>query len=68
VVGYVVAEPGGRIDPGALDRRCLEVIARHKRPKEYVVVDELPRNPSGKVLKGALREQYAGAPTTGGTR
>ena len=59
VVGYVVAEPGGAIDPEALDRRCLEAIARHKRPKEYVVVDELPRNPSGKVLKGALRERYA---------
>ena len=41
-----------------LDQRCLDTIARHKRPKEYVVVDELPRNAAGKVLKRELRELY----------
>ncbi len=44
-----------RIDTDALDRRCLEAIARHKRPKEYRVVEELPRNTAGKVLKNELR-------------
>jgi long-chain acyl-CoA synthetase len=58
VVGFLVAAPGGRIDPSVLDRRCLEAIARHKRPKEYIVVEELPRNAAGKVLKQMLREQH----------
>jgi long-chain acyl-CoA synthetase len=64
VVAYLVADPRGAIDAAALDRRCLGAIARHKRPKEYVVVAELPRNAAGKVLKQALREQYAATHAT----
>ena len=41
-----------------LDRRCLDSIARHKRPKSYRVVQQLPRNSAGKVLKTTLRERY----------
>jgi long-chain acyl-CoA synthetase len=59
VVAYVVAQPGAVIDEAALDRRCLESIARHKRPKSYRVVQELPRNSAGKVLKNTLRELSA---------
>jgi long-chain acyl-CoA synthetase len=58
VVAFVVAAPGARVDEAALDRRCLEAIARHKRPKEYRLVGELPRNPAGKVLKKQLRETF----------
>ncbi len=58
VVAYLVAGAHAKIDPAVLDRRCLEAIARHKRPKEYVVVAELPRNAAGKVLKKTLRELY----------
>jgi long-chain acyl-CoA synthetase len=49
VVAYLVASPGAAVD---------EAIARHKRPKEYRVVEELPRNTAGKVLKKELRELY----------
>ena len=40
-----------------LDSLCLEHIARFKRPKRYVFVDQLPRNATGKVLKRELRMQ-----------
>ena len=43
----------------ALDALCLEHIARFKRPKAYVFMDELPKNNAGKVLKTALREALA---------
>jgi long-chain acyl-CoA synthetase len=56
IVAFVVPAAGARIDQAALDQRCLDAIARHKRPKEYRVVDELPRNAAGKVLKKQLRE------------
>ncbi len=56
VVAFVVASPGERIDPVALDMHCRENIARFKRPKDYVVVEELPKNNYGKVLKTALRD------------
>ena len=42
-----------------LDQLCLESIARFKRPKAYVFLDELPKNNTGKVLKTALRERVA---------
>jgi long-chain acyl-CoA synthetase len=55
VTAFVVVEQG-ELDTAALDALCLERIARHKRPQEYHVVTELPRNPAGKVLKHELRE------------
>ncbi|MFD7845456.1 fatty-acid--CoA ligase FadD5 [Nocardia sp. NPDC059764] len=36
-----------------------ESLARYKHPKHLVVVPELPRNASGKVVKVALRDQYS---------
>ncbi|WP_046315949.1 fatty-acid--CoA ligase FadD5 [Mycobacterium sp. UM_Kg1] len=35
-----------------------ERLARYKHPKELVLVDELPRNASGKVVKPQLRKQH----------
>lgn len=58
LVAYLVAGPAGEPDPAALERRCLEAIARHKRPREYHLLGELPRNAAGKVLKGQLRELH----------
>ena len=65
VVAFVVPSGRDRPDSQALDARCLAAIARHKRPKEYVVVDALPRNSTGKVLKTVLRGQVPGATETG---
>ncbi|HET7801410.1 MAG TPA: AMP-binding protein [Humibacillus xanthopallidus] len=45
-----------------LDRTCLERIARYKRPKDYRVVEALPTNNYGKVLKRELREQLSATP------
>ncbi len=59
VVAYLVPSTGAAVDEAELERRCLDAIARHKRPKEYRVVAELPRNSAGKVLKQDLRELYA---------
>src|SRR5512139_721146 len=35
-------------------------LARFKQPKAYVFMPALPRNPSGKILKRMLREQFPG--------
>jgi long-chain acyl-CoA synthetase len=55
VVAFVVAQAGQSLDTAALDAHCLARIARFKRPKRYVVVDALPKNNYGKVLKTELR-------------
>ncbi|HEX4885566.1 MAG TPA: long-chain fatty acid--CoA ligase, partial [Casimicrobiaceae bacterium] len=43
----------------ALDAHCLQRIARFKRPRAYLLVDELPKNATGKVLKTELRRRCA---------
>ena len=60
VVAFVVARPGASVTAEALDRLCLEHIARFKRPKVYRFVASLPKNNYGKVLKTELRAQLAG--------
>jgi fatty-acyl-CoA synthase len=37
-----------------------EHLARYKVPREIELIDELPRNQTGKVLKRELREREAG--------
>jgi acyl-CoA synthetase (AMP-forming)/AMP-acid ligase II len=41
-----------------LDEFLTERLARYKHPKALEIVDALPRNPSGKVLKTELRSRY----------
>ena len=60
VVAFVVARPGTEISVDALDRLCLDHIARFKRPRDYRFVDALPKNNYGKVLKTELRTRLAG--------
>ena len=55
VVAFIVAKPGAAVAEAALDRLCLDHIARFKRPREYRFVDSLPKNNYGKVLKTELR-------------
>ncbi len=55
VCAIVVPAEGQTVDTDALDRLCLETIARFKRPRRWRVVDALPKNDTGKVLKRALR-------------
>ncbi|MDO9146269.1 MAG: AMP-binding protein [Hydrogenophaga sp.] len=57
VVAFVVPQPGAALDSKTLDAFCLEHIARFKRPKRYEIVDALPKNNYGKVLKTVLRER-----------
>ena len=58
-VAVVVAQPEATLAEADLDALCLKHIARFKRPKRYVFVDELPKNATGKVLKRELRERLA---------
>lgn len=60
VLAVVVAVPGSTIDPEDLIEHARQHLARYKCPRRVVIVDELPRNASGKVLKAALRERYRG--------
>ncbi len=56
VIACLVLKEGMGADDGDFDAHCLSSIARFKRPKRYVRLQELPKNNYGKVLKTALRE------------
>ncbi|HEX6923751.1 MAG TPA: fatty acyl-CoA synthetase [Bacillales bacterium] len=58
VVAVMVAKPNHTIDEIELQTFCKERLADFKVPKFFVVAKDLPRNPSGKILKRELREQY----------
>lgn len=55
VVAFVVAES---VDADELDRHCRESpdLATFKRPREYRFIDELPKSPTGKLLRRELRK------------
>lgn len=55
VVAFIVG--AARADD--LDAHLLDRIARFKRPKRYVYLDEMPKNSYGKVLKRELRARLA---------
>jgi fatty-acyl-CoA synthase len=59
VTALVVPAPGETLDEAELLSWCKGEMAAYKVPKKVFVVDELPRNPSGKILKKDLRQKYA---------
>jgi acyl-CoA synthetase (AMP-forming)/AMP-acid ligase II len=56
-VAYVVLAETASVTPDELVAHCGQQLARFKIPKQVTVIDALPRNPSGKVLKRELRDR-----------
>lgn len=55
------------VAPEELMGFAREHLARHKVPKHVHLVDTLPKNPSGKLLKRELRDEYGGFAGSGST-
>ena len=55
-MAFVVPRSGHTVDPDSVARWCRAEMANFKVPRRVQVVDGLPLNASGKVMKGALRE------------
>jgi benzoate-CoA ligase family protein len=58
-VAFLVARQGCTIDDAAIDAHCRSRMAAYKRPRQVVVVDELPKTATGKIRRFALRERLA---------
>jgi len=56
-----LAPDQGELTLADLDGFLTERLARYKHPKALEVVDALPRNPAGKVLKTELRARFGAA-------
>ncbi|MFT3800298.1 MAG: long-chain-fatty-acid--CoA ligase [Burkholderiaceae bacterium] len=59
-LAVVVLKKGASLTAEELLAWCKGKLATFKLPKVAVFLDEIPRNPSGKVLKRVLREQFEG--------
>lgn len=53
---FVILAEGSGLDEEAIRRHCLANLAKFKVPRDIALVDSLPRNDSGKVLKRVLRQ------------
>ncbi len=60
VTAFVVPRPGQTIIPEDLSAFLKARLSPFKAPKEYVVVDELPKSAAGKILKRELKKQFSG--------
>lgn len=62
VTAIAVLRVGGRLDLEELRGWASERLARYKLPSRLELVDALPRNPAGKVLKFELRDRFTRDP------
>ena len=53
---FVVRAEGATIGEDDVKLYVKEHLARYKVPREVIFLDELPRNPTGKILKRELRD------------
>ena len=59
VCAVVVAHPGATVTlPSIFDHCQAQGLSKHKSPERLELVDELPRNLTGKVLKTELRSRF----------
>jgi fatty-acyl-CoA synthase len=53
---FVAVRPGCTLTTDGVKTYVKQHLARYKVPRDVVFLDEIPRNPTGKVLKRVLRE------------
>lgn len=58
VTAFLTPRPGQKIIPEELKVFLKSRLSPFKVPKEYIVVNELPKSPAGKILKRELKKQY----------
>jgi fatty-acyl-CoA synthase len=59
VMAAVVLRPGHSLTADTLLSYCRERMAGYKTPKLIEIVEQLPKNASGKILKRELRQRFA---------
>ena len=55
----VQLEPGSDVTADELEQLVADTLATYKRVHRVVLVDAIPRTPSGKVLRRTLRDEWA---------
>jgi acyl-CoA synthetase (AMP-forming)/AMP-acid ligase II len=56
----IVVPKGDGLDASSVLSFCKDKLARFKQPVSVFFIEQIPRNPSGKILKRILREKFPG--------
>ncbi len=59
-LAVLALKPGATIDRATVVEHCVSRLAKFKIPNDIAIVEALPRNATGKVLKRELRTQFVG--------
>ena len=62
VTAFIVPKPGKTVVPEELKLFLKSRLSPFKVPKEFILLDEMPKSPSGKILKRELKKQYEKRP------
>lgn len=65
VTAMIVPATGCTVDIEGLKSALKKKLSAYKVPKAYTIVEELPKSPSGKILKRSIREAAQGKTTPG---
>jgi acyl-CoA synthetase (AMP-forming)/AMP-acid ligase II len=57
VAAFIVLEEGAPVSEGEIQNYCDEKMANYKIPATIIFIDEIPRTPTGKILKRELRKK-----------
>ncbi len=58
IKAIIVCKPGHQVTEKEIINLCKDNLAAYKKPRSIDFFEELPKNPSGKILKRVLKEQY----------
>ena len=58
VTAFITPKPGQKVVPEELKAFLKTRLSPFKVPKEYIILDELPKSPAGKILKRELKKNY----------
>ena len=58
IIAAVVVDKAASLDPASLTGYVADRLASYKKPREVLVVDAIPRLPSGKALRRVLKERW----------
>ncbi|CKT92143.1 chain-fatty-acid-CoA ligase [Mycobacterium tuberculosis] len=59
IAAAIVVADQNEVSEQQIVEYCGTRLARYKLPKKVIFAEAIPRNPTGKILKTVLREQYS---------
>jgi len=62
VTAFIILQPGETFDKNELSAHLKAHLSSFKVPKEYLLVNDFPRSPAGKILKRELKKQFLEQP------